>query len=509
MKLQILAQGGEEVLAALEPGQLASGFHEGVVYWVAKPAIPATLYVDDAPLPEADHPGFWAWEPGFYAGEVFVELDPDDGSGALTYFLDVSPHQDKLGRDQYFQMIEEVASFDLRLIMGMEPSRAGLGGQSEDDAPWITYARMREGLANYIGALGRLAERPIRRLVSRRQSRRLHHVQVFDVTALRQLVTNPALVAVLGGQQGMQDDVVWQDDSLNVPFAEMTLDNPANRAMVAQLDEVLHRVDGVIQSFEFQPETGSETRTAVRPRLGRRLRWLKGMRRRLVRLLQAHPFDGVTQSAVTAAGLNAISADPVYARAHRLGAGLLQRGLSSLGEHMHYLSPTWQIYEAWCLVSLAKALTVREGVDWEILKVSGCQMALATQVGDREVRLYFQLRCPSLRESALGYSSISRERIPDMVIEVRQGEEVGFVCLDAKYRVSGQAVLDAMASAHIYHDAIRWQGRRPWAAFLVVPHAQSIPEMATETYRVSHGVGMIPLANSVDAEALWHLVLRS
>jgi len=61
-----------------------------------------------------------------------------------------------------------------------------------------------------------------------------------------------------------------------------------------------------------------------------------------------------------------------------------------------------------------------------------------------------------------GFWSVSRQREPDIVLRVEGGgSEARFVVFDAKYRTSRSAVLDAMASAHIYRDSLRFGGRAP------------------------------------------------
>lgn len=508
MKLLVYAPGGETDLASLAPGEVASGFREGGVYWIAKPLTPAALYVDDAALADAADPGFWEWSPGFYAGEVAAELETAEASDSVVYFLDVSPHEGKLGRDVYAQMIREVADFDLSLILGTEPASTGLDGRSAEDVLWVAYARLKQGLAPYLMALARLAERPIRRLRSSRQSRPLHQVRMIDVPGLRQLATNAPVLAALAGRPDASTDS-WQDDSVSVPLAEMTLDNPANRAMAAQIEEVLHRLDWVIRGFEAHAETESDTRTAIHPRLQRRLRWLRGQRRELVRLRRSAPLGDVTQVMVSAAGLNAVAAEPAYSRAHRLGGALLRRGLSDRGEEMHYLSPTWQVYEAWCFAALANAFREFQGVSWTPpSRPGGCLMRLSARTAGREVRMYFQLRCPSGEASTLGYWSISQLRIPDIVVEVTQGDEVAFYCLDAKYRVSTQALMESMGSAHIYHDAIRRRDDRPRAAYLLTLSVAGVPALAGAGYRDRHGVGVLPLQKVEDAAAIWRLMME-
>lgn len=94
-------------------------------------------------------------------------------------------------------------------------------------------------------------------------------------------------------------------------------------------------------------------------------------------------------------------------------------------------------------------------------------------------------------------------------MEVTQGEGVTFLCLDAKYRVSTQSLMEAMGSAHIYHDAIRRQGERPQAAYLLAPSVAGVPALAEPVYRDRHGVGVLSLKDKEDAVALWRTLLMA
>ena len=94
--------------------------------------------------------------------------------------------------------------------------------------------------------------------------------------------------------------------------------------------------------------------------------------------------------------------------------------------------------------------------------------------------------------------SISRERIPDMVLTVTADFGTRFVVLDAKYRASRPNVLDAMESAHIYQDSLRIGARRPDASLLIIPANGGAEWLEDPAFHDVHRVGVHVL--SPDAE---------
>ena len=78
--------------------------------------------------------------------------------------------------------------------------------------------------------------------------------------------------------------------------------------------------------------------------------------------------------------------------------------------------------------------------------------------GDGEV-LTLNPRFPSNDVAAPthGPHSISAERRPDLCLTLSRGGTPTWLVLDAKYRVGRTHLGRAMASAHIYRDALRWK----------------------------------------------------
>ena len=74
--------------------------------------------------------------------------------------------------------------------------------------------------------------------------------------------------------------------------------------------------------------------------------------------------------------------------------------------------------------------------------------------------------------------------------------------LDAKYRTTRPNVLDAMSSAHIYRDALRWRQRKPESAVLLVPRSGGAPWMEQPDFIAEHRVGVRELNTETDVGGL-------
>ena len=62
--------------------------------------------------------------------------------------------------------------------------------------------------------------------------------------------------------------------------------------------------------------------------------------------------------------------------------------------------------------------------------------------------------------------------------------------LDAKYRTKRRNVLEAMTSAHVYRDALRWHERRPECAVLLVPRGGGAPWLEQPDFISRQHVGV-------------------
>lgn len=254
----------------------------------------------------------------------------------------------------------------------------------------------------------------------------------------------------------------------------------------------------VLESLSLADDEESATRSALAKRRPERRRVLVGVERELTRRLRRQPFPSVGRREVTSAGLVANDADPAYARAWSCGWRALRRRVG--GERKaerHWLSPTWEVYERWCFVRMARELREEHAeFEWRrVVKRPPRVRADAAWIGEGVGRRITILLQPLFPGRPLGRRhgpwSISTKRIPDIVVvrEEPRGEP-RFDVYDDKYRTARRHVMDAMASAHLFRDSLRWDDRRAEQAILLVPDDSSASVLSTVDYHRHHGCGI-------------------
>ena len=506
MEIQVyqITQEGLQPRESLVPERVLGGFRENSEYQFRPPVPGLSFYIDDAPLALDPSGQYWRWSPGFFAGEVVAELEVPGGRAPVRYRLDVEPAPNKTGREQYHQYVEEIADYAPRLLLGTEPAQHSLGGRSSPHlAAWLSYARLQCFIDDYLRALEAVCERPLIRQRHYRDQVRLHSAHRVDRHSILRLRSNPELFAAIARRDQGATAANLREDRLDVPFNEPTFDHPATRLLAEQLGRIQRMIGSLLEQFaSFKDEVG-QTETAISPRISRRLNNLRQVQQRLLRLARKEPFVSVDTRRAGISGITAVTASPAYARSHRLGVRILREGISGLAEdERHYLAPTWQVYEAWCFVTLARQLEQRlPEFDWHLDTAPvSADMMLTGSSGSRRLTLYSQLVCPSLEaKNRYGYASISRERRPDLVFEFSDGDTTRFVCLDAKYRTSRSGVLEAMASAHIYRDSVKCAGSGPEFSLLLLPHCKEIGQMSALEYIDRYKTGCLAMASQQEA----------
>ena len=366
VELRMLNAGETSRTLSSDPEHLNSGFserRETVFVGAAPQDSRLELLIDDDPLPPAESGNGetrWKWKPGFYAGEVRAELVDASGATRGRFRLEVSPDPNKLGEGRriFGQMLDDILDFDPALLLGAEPARRSLGAVGETDDPLVQFERLRrrrEALERALAAIFRdpaSVLRPRRRFVPLREAR---HV---DLETLRSTLRNPPALAATTRRATPNADAANTEPVFDTPAVERRLDSPANRAALAMLRALRRRSEALPPRLEELGKRSSETRTDLTARLPRWKEILGGMERRFRAAERRTPFSEVKRPEITAAGLNAIAGNPLYARFWRLGWEALRRGIHRLDPRdMLPLAPTWEIYERWCFVALAKQLS--------------------------------------------------------------------------------------------------------------------------------------------------------
>lgn len=479
-----------------------TGFREGKTDWIGQPAGEGwQLLIDDAPLPTCtEDPTRWTWTPGFFAGEVTAVLLDDRGEAVARYLLDVAPSPEKSGRRAFDEMLAELRDLEPALLVGTEPPTLASGAVGAYTDPMMEFARLRRFAPELLRVLDQIRSHPIRALRLDRAHLPVNRIRRVDRTTAVTALRNPAALAFLDRRDGEATESA-RPPRLNVPLTEETHDSAANRCLVALGRGIIRRARSISTRFETQVQRIDDqaTRTDMSERWKVRKPILADLERRMVHLLRRPPFRDVTRPEITAAGLNAISSHPMYARAWRLGWKAMRPGVAgeTLDDRM-WTSPTWETYERWCFARLASDLAAaRPDLDWTGVEFGRTRAdARAIGRGSAEtIEILFQPRFPGRKpSSADSFRSIAKGRFPDIVITHQVGGDRRFVVLDAKYRVSRPNVVDAMDSAHLYHDALRWGDERPSLSLLLVPRGGGADWLEDPEFRRQHRVGVLELS---------------
>lgn len=487
----------------VEPGGVLAGLQEDSQYRIAVGPDVAAVFVDDVQLP-AESPCVFRWCPAFYAGRVFVDA-VRPGGGSQRYYLDISPNATKSGLDEFDGMVAEIRAFDQSLLSGtssatMAFGRAGRRGHYEWD---ILLSRLREHGPAFLDATEAIARLPHRflavdkKVLPLSQIRKLHHGSLLD----RRLAAIAA-----GATIGAAELDTFQVSTLT---SSPTFDTPANRALLAMLrrfSAVAHSVGDAVRTLKLGAPQEEQQRRAAR-----RLLALDTMLRRAQALLTGPLFREVTAAQTTSAGLTQIAAQPTYSRAYRLGSHALVSQLEDAEstDNLH-IPPSWGIYETWCYLTVVKTVGSITGcpeVERPSLAVAADRAMTFELPGGRRLEVLFQATFPALSPSSTRTGwSISRERRPDIVLVLHSQDASRALVLDAKWRSKRHNILDAMETAHIYHDALRVGGVRPSPCILLLPGRSEVSDLEQPEFVAAHGVGALSNVR-IAADGLTHLTV--
>ncbi|KVN18708.1 MULTISPECIES: DUF2357 domain-containing protein [unclassified Burkholderia] len=482
------------------PGDVATGFVEGGIYTFRVAMPHAFVLVDEVPLGRQLAQQIWVWTPGFYAGRVDAEVL--DGAGRLiaTYGLDVGPSPDKLGQPQFVCMVSEILSAMPQLLLGDGAALPRFGQDGDVASVEVAYARMRRYGAACLAALRAVCLHPLMRLQEQRRTVRPHQIRQLDLRTVQELSRTPAVVQLLGLDQGDPVEL----SRVTVPHVHPTFDHAANRTIAVMVDRLSARAAALGQQFASM--TGRQNER-LSTRVSRRLGVLAALDDGLHSIRRSPVLSAVTRPEISAAGLNAISAQPDYARAFQLAWKALNMGV--LGDDADDSLPTgatWQVYERWCFLQVWQLLQeIAPEAEWRFAagdsdrvrpRVQGCMDSDAVILHLQPT--FHAWDQPSVRD----FRSLSRQREPDIVLTVESSQARRFLVLDAKYRVSRDNVLDAMQSAHIYQDSLTWHGERPSGSFLLLPRGGAVDWLADGAFQDAFRVGTFELAPGSDVSAL-------
>lgn len=473
----------------VHPGNTLRGLCEDTDYVITLAgALGTTLYIDDVEL-RTSTSGEYQWRPSFYAGCVMAEVTSSAG-GRQNYWLDVSPTPQKSGEAQFEEMVSAIRAFDTKLLGGESAAVMAFGRQGEAGlfSNDILLSRVRAHGPNFLDAVEAISHRPHLSISADSQVLPLSRIRKLHPSALR----DRRLVALATGNSA-QDDAL-QTIQLRSVTSSPTFDTPANQTLLA----LLKRFRATVQMLRVKVETrGLGIPTEEQDtRVERRLYALDELGARSSKLIVGRPFSETSRAQTSSSGLTQIATQPIYSKAYRLGGQALAVGVEGADQsdelHVNY---SWGIYETWCYLAVLEC--VKDLVSGKLApskpRTVPAMLAFSTDIGiSGSLEILFQANFPSTSPSP-GYlgCSISRMRIPDIVLIEKTADSVRAMVLDAKWRSGRENVLEAMQSAHIYHDSLRVARQPPSPCILLFPGNKTVPELEQPSYIDEHRVGAI------------------
>lgn len=488
LRIRRANEGNSNAWAELQAHDVQTGLTEDTDYLLSVGRPNARVFVDDVEL-RRDGSSLFSWRPSFYAGTVVAEVVVPHEE-ISRYLLDVSPSPSKTGQTEFDAMVADIRDFDQTLLIGTSSATMAFGqegctGRYEND---ILLARLRAYGPSFLDSVETIGRSPHRSLsadikvLPLSRVRRLHHTSLQD-RRLAAIATGRIL-----GSESMDSFQV------NSRTSTPTFDTPANRSLFALLLRFRAAVSSVREKVQ-ELKLGAPP-DEQRFRVERRLWDLDCLAQRIRQLLFTPLFREITCGETSAAGLTQIAAQPAYSRAYRLGSRALVTALEGdNGSDQLHVPPSWGIYEMWCYLCVAQCVTT-------LTRVTPIEVAPKAVSAERALRfgldekgwleVLFQATFPALKApmTRIGWS-LSRERRPDIVLVHYGPNGPRALVFDAKWRSWRQNVLDAMESAHIYHDALRIDGAPPAPCLLLLPGQSSVPELEQDAYTYVHGVGAI------------------
>ena len=429
-----------------------------------------------------------------------LELHIERAREQRTERLQVVPAAHKVAPATWERLLAELELWLPSLTTGAEGPRLGSVGSEGVAAPLLIEALL-PLVPQLMAAVEALLAEPRRLATDQLEFVALHRLGAATDEPLRWLASHPADAAWLRGASGGEPPTLPQRRIHD------TLDHPANRYLAWLMRRLLRRFDEVVRALDAVPANElNDTRLWLVARAGA----LRSARGRLDKLLRRSFLGRLEPGPPSEGAMLVVTDHPRYARVHRLARRLLApRFKLTEGELAAATRPSFHLYELWCLLALQRAVDVvapggplrwtARGLDRLLaLRGTGAGAALRGVGGDLEVDLLFNPSFPSGagQPTVVGRRSLSGERRPDLVLRVARPGHRAWCVFDAKYRVGARSLGEALGSAHIYRDALRWDawGGRCSGAWLLAPRRTDDAGLWFDAaFHGEHGFGVVEL----------------
>jgi hypothetical protein len=442
------------------------GLRESTRYWLAVTAdAPLVAYVDDVRLESSPNATTWVWDSGFCIGSARLEFVDLQDNVVAVVILGISSDDNKLSRAELDNLLDDLLRLAPDKLSGDGQTSLTLGARGQVLGN-VQFERVRKYAPLFCNAL-----RACQRSPHTNFETRSHSVSIERVRRLsRRNLSDPRVVAYSASTLAKSADE--RPPVVVTERPERNLDTLPNRSLWTMAKKVLRVVESLREhnrAASLRPDEEGFARSK------RRVVLLDELAASLRSGLDWFVGAGIKPNQDVSSGLAQMLRIPAYARAVRLGGLACSQSFDAIDRRDAELplNSSWGLYEEWCFERVRLALETVVGVTARrVSNVFGASAdAYVFETPHQKVILAAQatFRSGSEPRADIERYSLSRERRPDTVLIVSGREHTRWYVFDAKYRRSKANVLDAMASAHIYRDALLLNGKRCSGAILLAP----------------------------------------
>jgi hypothetical protein len=420
----------------------------------------AELLFDDVRLEALRSPrpqvGRWVWKVGFYSGVVEFTLVRSDGKHT-EFRVSVSPDSKKLHDDQFDTMLRNIREDTYELFQMSGYRRAFAAGTRRQPPPLIRLEYLRAKIPEIEQAVETINRHPVRTIQKEiviNPFVRAKHITGKDVS--RSLGRERMLHAGEGASVLPPELQGFYPRRLRQRRSVESADIREHREIKGSLLRWTDWLTSAAQLLAGSSDQDAELQL-------QRVKWAKRCRKlvsRLQRLLSLDLFQNIHPSYRGPAASYIFLRKPAYRKFFRLASNMNVAIAEMFGNFLELpLARTYDLYELWVYLRLVRAALKRRGIRTvksdEIFVTSALGLTLR---GDRlcvdlggGAELCFQKTFIEYWRMPTRVGTFTHHMRPDISIGLNSGKKL--IVLDAKYRV-GPALNDAIASIHMYRDAL-------------------------------------------------------
>ena len=457
----------------------------------------------------------WTYFPKTFAGLSRFRVTCGDLCASID--VDIAPSENKLGKEAFLDLIDELEARIPGLPWGVSPGhfRSAFSKRSA----MIARPRVIEAfLEDLKKALRGLRFDPLLYSRQEREIRRMSYTRRPDIQTVQHLAQSPQ-AAVTWHSMVRAKEVDLLPIKINQAVSRITHDHPVTRYLVWLLRRLLKDLEILGQYLDkAKMDRAGGIGDQGRAYCNMLSEKLAPVFKLLRESLNRPPLLGLKPSPLNESAAQALFDHPPSLRLHRIARRMMARGLipNRDGGTLVGLRETWELYEYLVLFRMAEGLAQHLGTDWNWKSVSNPDLRLLREApsmgtirienGGQRIELRTQVKCPRAPgNSSEGFSSLSQKREPDYVLAVfdEESELVSWVILDAKFRTKKQYVLSSLGNIHVYRDSLRWHSKPPAAAFAIIPKiVEGTALYASQDYHDEHQFGVLHCPLEPDEEWL-------